>query len=545
MSDYTWQGADGGSWQAASNWIDNLGTTALQAPGSLDAAEFIAFSGTVTGAVGADVLAISSGSDLTLGGSGFFNNITVGQDIALAHVGTATLEIASGEVVAATLLTIGGVTVDQTTFLPAGFGSALVAEGTFATSGGIALPALPAATLIQVGASGEVQDSASNFSMVNGGTISINASGRVVLGSSDGTAGAFLVESGHQFSGVGTIAGNVVNNGSVSTDNGGNPITVLSITGNVSGTGHVSAVQELDIGGAIGSGITIGLFGNGGTNAGLLRLASPASDLGTLDVMSVGSTIALSGMSFSSAVWSPGSLTMTGGSGSLTLATSGDFSHLSFITRPDAVSGTDVVVACFAAGTRIATTAGEVAVEALRVGDRVESAFGGTVPVVWLGWRRVDCRRYSRPAAVWPVRIAAGAFAPRVPRRDLLLSPDHAVFVDGMLIPVGRLVNGTTIRQQRMDEITYFHIELPAHDVLVAEGLSCESYLDTGNRSAFVNGGGVIDHQPDFARRVWEAEACAPQVTGGPRLAGVVARLLARAQGGVADAPGALTAAHP
>jgi hypothetical protein len=36
--------------------------------------------------------------------------------------------------------------------------------------------------------------------------------------------------------------------------------------------------------------------------------------------------------------------------------------------------------------------------------------------------------------------------------------------------------------------VTYYHVELAAHDVILAEGLLCESYLDTGNRAAFVNG---------------------------------------------------------
>lgn len=40
--------------------------------------------------------------------------------------------------------------------------------------------------------------------------------------------------------------------------------------------------------------------------------------------------------------------------------------------------------------------------------------------------------------------------------------------------------------------VTYIHVELPAHDVVLAEGLPAESYLDTGNRAGFVNGGEVI-----------------------------------------------------
>ena len=69
--------------------------------------------------------------------------------------------------------------------------------------------------------------------------------------------------------------------------------------------------------------------------------------------------------------------------------------------------------------------------------------------------------------------------------RDLVLSPDHAVFADGVLVPVRHLVNGMTVVQQHVAALSYFHVELTAHAAIVAEGLPCESYLDTGNRAAF------------------------------------------------------------
>jgi hypothetical protein len=185
--------------------------------------------------------------------------------------------------------------------------------------------------------------------------------------------------------------------------------------------------------------------------------------------------------------------------------------------------------ACFCAGTHIRTARGEVPVEDLRSDDMIPTVEGVHRPLVWLGRRRLDCRRHKSPEQVWPVRIARDAFAPGLPICDLYLSPDHAVFVDHMLIPVKCLVNGTTIAQVPMDEVTYYHVELDRHDVLLAEGLPAESYLDTGDRSTFENGGGPIALHPDFAVRVWEAEGYAPIVVAGRALEPIRQRLKGRA----------------
>ena len=233
----------------------------------------------------------------------------------------------------------------------------------------------------------------------------------------------------------------------------------------------------------------------------------------------------------------PGSVavTSTPNNGSIGgISATGTF--LGLMVTSDGASGSVVFTVpslgapCFAAGTRIVTTRGAVAVEALRVGDAVRLARGGTAPVIWLGWRSVDCRRHPRPWDVQPVRIAPDAFGAGQPQRPLLLSPDLAAFIDGVLIPIRYLLNGTTIVQQPVERVTYWHVELDRHNVLLAEGMACESYLDTGNRSAFANGGGAIMMQPDFALRVWESKSCAELVMAGAELEAARSFLLWRAE---------------
>jgi autotransporter passenger strand-loop-strand repeat protein len=178
-------------------------------------------------------------------------------------------------------------------------------------------------------------------------------------------------------------------------------------------------------------------------------------------------------------------------------------------------------VSCFARGTLIATPSGFVAVEALRIGDRVTTVSGEARPIIWIGRRSIDCRRHPAPETVLPVRLRADAFGPGRPLRDLLLSPDHALYLDGVLIPVKYLINGDTVAQRDCRQVTYYHIELASHDVILAEGLPAETYLEAGHRAAFVNGDAVVQLHPAFAPDTmdaqlrWEAVGYAPlAVTG-------------------------------
>ena len=186
--------------------------------------------------------------------------------------------------------------------------------------------------------------------------------------------------------------------------------------------------------------------------------------------------------------------------------------------------------ACFASGTRIATLRGAVPVEHLRTDDVAITWCAGRTPIAWIGHRRIACRRHTDPARVWPVRVTRHAFGHGRPSRDLLLSPDHAVFVAGSLVPVRYLVNGATIAQEPADDVTYWHVELPRHDVIFAEGLAVESYLDTGNRACFDNGGPSLVLHPDFGAHRWRTAACADLLREGPRLVAIRRRLHARAR---------------
>jgi fibronectin-binding autotransporter adhesin len=187
---------------------------------------------------------------------------------------------------------------------------------------------------------------------------------------------------------------------------------------------------------------------------------------------------------------------------------------------PNAQGGVGGPAPCFAAGTRITTEHGDVAIETIGVGEWVRVLLHDRLaPVIWVGRREVDCTRHPQPRKVWPVRVAAGAFGPGRPHSDLFLSPDHAVFLADVLIPVKHLINGSTIAQVPVDRITYHHIELAEHNVLLAEGLPAESFLDMRDGSNYTDRPGPIRLYPDFSVRMWEAFGCARLVVTGSELA--------------------------
>jgi hypothetical protein len=174
---------------------------------------------------------------------------------------------------------------------------------------------------------------------------------------------------------------------------------------------------------------------------------------------------------------------------------------------------------CYRSGTRILTARGEVAVEALVVGDLVRTVLGeALVPIVWIGRREVDCARHPKPRTVWPVRVAAGAFGQGQPHTELFLSPDHAVYVNAVLVPIRHLINGTTIAQVPVRRVTYHHIELPQHDVVLAQGLPAESFLDIKDGSNYARSPGPVQLYPDFPARMWEAFGCARLIVTGAEL---------------------------
>jgi T5SS/PEP-CTERM-associated repeat protein len=383
----------------------------------------------------------------------------------------------------------------------------------------------PASAVLEINAGGQVTAvSGVNINTkgvldLQGGTLTVTGGGLVNLNGSAAIAGYGRVSA----SGIGYLAptATVVATGGLLELPAGGDIMAISADATLeldqipNGLGGIvnfatNTPEELILNGGVGSIVT-------GTITGL-------SDFDRIELGS--------GLTATSASLSGGNLTIDV-TGALSTTVTIDNVSINagqstlFTTGTDSTTGlTYVQVTCFLEGTRIMTADGPVAVEDIRPGMMLPTVQDGrAAPVIWTSHFTVDCRGHRRPEAVCPVRIAPGAFGPGLPEQTLRVSPDHAIFVDGALVPAKLLVNGTSIAWERRDRVTYHHVELPEHAVILAEGLPVESYLDTGDRGVFDRDGATIRLQADFHARlapstaaIWETKGAAPLVLSGPRL---------------------------
>jgi O-antigen biosynthesis protein len=192
-------------------------------------------------------------------------------------------------------------------------------------------------------------------------------------------------------------------------------------------------------------------------------------------------------------------------------------------------SDMEFTAACYCRGTLIATERGEVPVEDLAIGEKVLTLSGEARPIKWIGRRSYGSRFVMGRKDVLPICIKAGALADSVPKRDLWISPNHAMYLDGVLIEAKDLVNGASIVQaERADKVEYFHLELESHEVIIAEMAPSESFIDDDSRLMFHN---VHEYRllyPDV--EPGPAQYCAPRLDNGHEVEAARRRIALRAE---------------
>jgi hypothetical protein len=384
-----------------------------------------------------------------------------------------------------------------------------------------------------------IQEADTSFDAANIGTASVLNNG-LFVGESNGAVadvvltfkneGTIDVESGP------FIFSNLTNDHLVSVGSG----AVFEASGALVGNGLIELAGDATaaFAGSVASTQTIELSGAGNV-VNILEPASMAADiLGFTSGDTIDVDVRAEGFTYANNL-----LTLTSSSGPEPGATLGVMSiaspgGLNFALIHESNGSTAIVdstVPCYVAGTLIETATGCLPVEDIRVGDLVRTVGPGsadTRPVRWVGRRTIDITRHPRPDDVRPIRIAAGAFGDGLPRRDLRVSPHHAIMVGDYLFEAWSLVNGATVVQEtRTREVTYCHIELDSHDIVLAEGLPAESFLNRGHRHMFSersDDATVTALHPDFTSEGDEG-FCLPVIRSGGPLADLRRDLIDRA----------------
>lgn len=199
--------------------------------------------------------------------------------------------------------------------------------------------------------------------------------------------------------------------------------------------------------------------------------------------------------------------------------------------------GNGGVITCFLSDSMIRTPEGDVAVQDIQVGDSVVAYVDGQQQVrkvVWAGKTRVAVKAgLPDDEAGYPVRILKDALAEGVPYKDMLVTPEHCLFFNGLFTPVRMLVNGASIfYDHSITSYDYYHIETEQHSVIVADGVMTESYLDTGNRGSFRQEGTVVSLNAGSHKtvRTWAEDAAAPLVVAQAVVEPIFRKIEARAK---------------
>jgi hypothetical protein len=159
----------------------------------------------------------------------------------------------------------------------------------------------------------------------------------------------------------------------------------------------------------------------------------------------------------------------------------------------------------------------------------VVTASGATKPVKWIG-RRSYSAVASAPQ-LRPVLIRKDALGGGLPRRDLMVSPMHSLYLDDSFVPASALVNGVSILRPECDAVEYVHIELHDHDAVLAEGVAAETFVDDDSRTMFDNVSeyydlyGLADSRRGYSVPRLEDAGLAPSAVVPGALAGHVERL--------------------
>ncbi|WP_126976563.1 Hint domain-containing protein [Frigidibacter oleivorans] len=261
----------------------------------------------------------------------------------------------------------------------------------------------------------------------------------------------------------------------------------------------------------------------GGDDADVIYIAAPGDG--------IGDTIVGSGTGIDADVLDLSGSNLPGGSKRITYTGldaegNGRDGYVQYYDAQGNLAGTltfqniETIVTCFTPGALIDTADGPRPVETLAAGDLVLTRDHGLQPVRWAGARTIPAATVAADPRLAPVRIAAGALGEGLPARDIEVSPQHRMLVEGsraellfgepeVLVAALHLCGLPGVSRRRTGAVTYLHLLFDRHEIIRAEGAWTESF-QPGARSL----GGMDDPQRDELLRIF------PELSGVPDLAG-------------------------
>ncbi len=182
------------------------------------------------------------------------------------------------------------------------------------------------------------------------------------------------------------------------------------------------------------------------------------------------------------------------GSGSRTINAVADVNDAGAPTGTVTVGNGDVLtfsgieeIICFTPGTAILTPSGEIAVENLKVGDKVVTRDNGLQTIRWVGKKQLSGRDLLSRPKLRPVMIRAGSLGPNLPERDMMVSPNHRMLLVSeqaqllfeeaeVLVAAKHLVGMDGVQQIDTVGVEYVHFLCDNHEVVLANGAWSESF---------------------------------------------------------------------
>lgn len=173
--------------------------------------------------------------------------------------------------------------------------------------------------------------------------------------------------------------------------------------------------------------------------------------------------------------------------------------HVDLLDRYGNITGTltfsniERIVSCFTPGTLIATPTGPRAIDTLKAGDLVLTRDSGAQTLRWIGQRHLTTADLRADPTLQPVMIRAGALGGGLPERDMAVSRQHRMLLNGpraellfgadeVLVRAHHLTCLPGVTHAQCSEVTYLHMLFDRHEVVLANGAWSESF-QPGERS--------------------------------------------------------------